>query len=98
MGMRCLGRDLGPSVINIFSVFSFFPRTSGNDIISILALSDHRKDASGTNLCLFWYLLELTSRSSTERRPSSLAAILKRRNSLEHEHIIQENDLYDDHA
>ena len=46
----CLGRDLGPSVINFFSKKNILSRTSGNDLISILALSDHRKDPSGAHL------------------------------------------------
>jgi hypothetical protein len=49
----CLGRDLGPSVIKIFSEKELFPRTSGNDLISILALSDRQTDASGVDLCPF---------------------------------------------
>jgi hypothetical protein len=48
----CLGRDLGPLVINSFRKKN---RTSGNGLISILALSDRQKDASGTHLDPFSY-------------------------------------------
>ena len=52
----CLGRDLGPSVINFFSKNKVVPRTSGNDLISILALSVRQEDASGTHLGPFSFL------------------------------------------
>ena len=52
----CLGRDLGPSVINFFSKKKVCSRTSGNDLISILALSDRQKDASGVHLSPFSFV------------------------------------------
>ena len=54
--------DLGPSVIKIFSKKTMFPRTSGNDLISMLALSDRQIDASGTHfgpfsfVCIFYLI------------------------------------------
>ncbi len=46
----CLGADLEPPVIKIFPEKNIFSRTSGNVLISILALSVRQTDASGTHL------------------------------------------------
>ena len=57
----CLGADLEPPVIKIFSIF--FSRTSGNVLISILALSDRQTEPSGVDFgpfsffAIFFYLI-----------------------------------------
>ena len=72
----CLERDLELSVINFFSNKNMFSRTSGNGLISILALSDHRKDPSGTHLCpfsyffIFFYLISIIGRPFRHNRLS----------------------------
>ena len=52
----CLGRDLGPPVINFFSKKKYVSRTSGNVLNGILALSDRQTDPSGTHLGPFSFL------------------------------------------
>ena len=72
----CLGPHLEPSVINFFFEKDFFSRTSGNDLISILALSDRQEDASGTHLgpfsdlSDFFYFGGIIGRPFKDNRPS----------------------------
>ena len=49
----CLGADLEPPVINLFSKKPIDSRTSGNVLNGILALSDRQTEPSGTHLSLF---------------------------------------------
>ena len=69
---RCLGRDLGPSVINIFSKNHIFSRTSGNGLINILALSDRQIDASGPffRFCILFNLGGIIGRPFRHNRLS----------------------------
>ena len=58
-----LGADLEPPVINFFSKENIFSRTSGNVLISILALSDRQTEPSGAHLgpfsfFAFFFILE----------------------------------------
>jgi hypothetical protein len=48
-----LGADLEPPVINFFPKKNMFSRTSGNVLISILALSDFQTEPSGAHLGSF---------------------------------------------